>query len=156
MTILDDIRTDIAQLEKLVPTPTEPFGYGVDLACVDDLTEDMQEVDGFSRQGLAESCIRFLTTDRDSIPDAPGRGWNVRRLLNRAFTASELAAQEGLAAAELEQDDRIVSATVTLEIVRKTRTVNMHFTVEAEDPALGTFEFTAAVTDGDALLELLS
>ena len=157
MTLLDDIRAEIATLEKLVPTPAEPLGYGVDLSCVDDLTEAMLEVDANSRQGIAEHSVRMLTTERDSIPDAPGRGWNIRRLLNRAYTNSELRAQEGLAAAELEQDDRIESATVTMTITRATRSIRMHVQITPRDVAFGPFAFIITVnSDGEAFLELLS
>jgi hypothetical protein len=138
-----------------VPQPVEPLGYGVDLVCVDDLTEALDEEDPESVEGIMHSCVRFLTTDRDSIPDAPGRGYNVRRLLNRAFTGPELEAEQGLAMAELEQDDRIQRATVVFEINYATRAIKVRFHVVPRSLALQPFDFVASVTDGASHLELL-
>ncbi len=150
--VLDAIAEKTARLTRLVPTPLAPFGYGVDLSCVTDLTEDMAEVDPFSYQGIAESVLRFLISDRDSIPDAPGRGHNLRRLLNRAMTALELQAEEGLIETELEQDDRITAADATLTVAGRRVVVRLKLTPNVQ--GLDLFTFTVAVEgDGKAFLE---
>jgi hypothetical protein len=155
VSILSDIQAEIATLTKLVPTPQEPLGYGRDLVCVTDLTADMLEEDPESPVGIMNAAIRFLTTDRDSIPDAPGRGWNVRRLLNRAFTTAELLAQEGMIMGELEQDDRIDTATAKLELNYAARSVQIRIQIKPRALALQPFDFIVAVTDGAAHWELL-
>jgi hypothetical protein len=156
MTILDNINAQLAALVPVDrPAADDALGYGVDLSCVSDLTEDMRETDPESPEGIMESCVRFLTTDRDSIPGAPGRGWNLRRLLNRAFTAPEIEAQEGLAAQELDQDDRIDHATCALMINRGARTIKIRVRIFPKSLALQPFDFIATVTDGEALAELL-
>lgn len=155
MTILANIQAQIALLERIVEPPSGALGYGVDLSCVSDLEDDMREVGPDSPEGIMQSVIRFLTTDRDSIPDAPGRGWNLRRLLNRAYTAAELEAQEGLASQEAEQDDRIASATVTLEINTRLRSVKARVRIVPRAPGLRPFDFIASVTDGETHAELL-
>jgi hypothetical protein len=38
----------IAELVRLVPAPTAPLGYGVDLHCTTDIRDDLAEVDPFS------------------------------------------------------------------------------------------------------------
>ncbi len=155
MTILDDIRVQLAALPRIVNPSDDALGYGVDLSCITDLTEDMAETDPESPEGILEWCIRVLTTDRDSIPDAPGLGWNVRRLLNRAYTPPELEAQEGLAAQALEGDDRIDRVDLTLEINRSKREVKVTFRIYPKSLALQPFDAIAVVTDGGALVELL-
>ena len=155
MTILSDIQAQIAQQSRIVESPTGALGCGIDLSCVDDLDENMREVDPASPEGIMQSVIRFLTTDRDSIPDAPGRGWNLRRLLNRAYTAAELEAQEGLAAQEVEQDDRIAASTVVLEINVPMRSVKARVRIVPRAPGLVPFDFITTVTDGETLAELL-
>lgn len=155
MTILADIRAQLAQQTRIVEPPTGALGYGIDLSCVDDLDENMREVDPESPEGIMQSVIRFLTTDRDSIPDAPGRGWNLRRLLNRAYTAAALEAQEGLAAQEVEQDDRIASSSVTLTVNLALRSVKARVRIVPRAPGLVPFDFITTVTDGETLAELL-
>jgi hypothetical protein len=154
MTLFSDFcDAEIATLERLVPTPVEPFGYGNDLSCVTDLTADLAEVDPFSIQGLAETAVRFLTSERDSIPDAPGRGYNVRRLLNRALTPLEIIAQEGLIAAELEQDeDRFEEVSASLVLTGRSLAVT--FTIQPSAlTGLEAFSFVLAVTDSTTLIE---
>jgi hypothetical protein len=155
MTMLSDINAQIAALPRAANPEPDALGYGVDLSCVSDLTEDMRETDPESPEGILESCVRFLTTDRDSIPGAPGRGWNVRRLLNRAYTASELAAQEGLATQELEQDDRIDRVELSLIINVQKREIKIRFRIFPKSLALQPFDAIATVTDGEAIAELV-
>jgi len=155
MSLLDIINAEIAALDSLVPVPAEPFGYGTDLSCVSDLTPDMREVDPNSPQAIGESVVRFLTTERDSIPDAPGRGRNIYRLLNRPLSADDIIAEQSGISSEVLLDDRIDSATVDLTVVGR-GSISIVIRITPVDPTLGGFDLVLAVTDGETLFTLLN
>lgn len=156
MSLLTDlIDADIAALERIVPVPTGELGYGVDLSCVTDLTPDLKEVDPNSVQGMGESVIRFLTAERDSIPDAPGRGFNIYRLLASGLTPDDIHNAQAAISAEVEEDDRFESATATLEVVGL-KSIKIAIRIVPVDPALGAFDLILAVSDGELLYDLVS
>lgn len=160
MSILKDaIAAAIASevIPELVPTPVAPFGYGRDLSCAWDITADLKETDPESVDGIIESVIRFITTDRDTIPDAPGRGTNVMRFLNRATDPQELRESEGVIRNEIEQDDRIDRAEVSLTLTNNGQRLRVHFKIRPESISLQPFDFVFAVdASGAMFLERLS
>lgn len=137
----------------LVPAPTGELGYGTDLACIDDV--EWREVDPNSFEGIGHHAYRMLTTDRDSIPDAPGRGYNIVRLLNRGMTQLELRAQEGLIRAEVLQDDRIDTCDVDVSITQKTIRIVLRIT--PFDPKVKAFDLIIAIAEsGEVMIERLA
>lgn len=156
MSLLTDLvdagSTDIV---RLVPVPSDPLGYGTDLSCATDLTPDLAEVDPDSVQGMGESIIRFLTAERDSIPDAPGRGFNVFRMILTGMTPEKMSEDETAISAEVQQDDRFASATATVTLVAQ-RKISIRISVVPVDPALAPFDLVVAVSDGELLYQLLT
>lgn len=143
----------------LVPRPVEPFGYSRDLSCTSDFTANFDEVDPNSREGIQEHLFRMLTTDKDSIPDAPGQGYNLRKIINKGMTRGELRAQEGIIQGEAVRDDRISKVRVELSINLQTRDnpIKVKIFVTPEDPAVQPFDFVFAIADsGEAMLEALA
>lgn len=155
MSILSDaIAAETAVQARLVPVQVEPFEYGTDLSCVSDLTPRLDEVDPNSVQGMGESIVRFLTSERDSIPDAPGRGWNIYRLLAANLSPSGIANAQRAIESEITQDDRYDNAVATVSYVGKTAIINVRVT--PVDLALGPFDLIVAVPeDGTILYELM-
>lgn len=153
MTILDDVKAEIATLEREVKQPT-PVGYGVDLSCTTDLHEDMREVDPNSYEGIAEAILRRWTCPRGQNADDPDYGRDVRQILNRGLTNAELRAEAGLLRAEAEKEETVEDCEVGLVLDVRDRSVTISAVVTPADPALETFRFVAAVTDGAAMLEL--
>ncbi|WP_437958600.1 hypothetical protein WME76_02320 [Sorangium sp. So ce119] len=147
MSLLEDI---LGGVIASYGAPAEPAagveGYGVDLACGEDLHEDMRLAS--PRLALAQAAYRRLTTPRGAVIDAPDYGFDVRSLLSRGMTPAELAAVPGLVRSELRKDERFEGVEVrarmldsaTLELVVRCRT------------AEGPFELTMNVTAAAAVL----
>jgi hypothetical protein len=155
MTIVtDSIAAQTAELAREIAVPTGALGFGVDLSCVTDLTEDMAEVDPFTARGIAEAIARRLITPRGSLPDDLGYGLDVRGYCNRATTARELNELRGQVVNEVAADDRVSSATVDVVVAGKGLSVKVMIT--PEDPSLKPFTLTLAVTDASALIESIT
>lgn len=117
--VLNAIAEERATLERIVPTPTPPFGYGRDLSCTTDVTPTWEEVDPFSERAIWEASLRRITTERGELPDGGDPedleyGRDVRRLLHRGLTPAQIRDEAGQLQAELTKDDRVESASVTL------------------------------------------
>lgn len=154
MTIVHDtIAAELALLERLEPTPLAPFGYGQDLDCTTDISEDLLEVDPSSRTALAQALLRRLSCPRGRLPDDPTYGFDLRGMLNRGTDAAALRDLAGQVKGEVLKDDRIDGADVTTTYTSQTRTLDVLIWVSPIDPALGEFSLTLAVTDGETLLK---
>lgn len=153
MTVFTDaIAAGQAELTRLMPAPVEPFGYGVDLSCVSDLTDSLAEVNAFAPLGIAEALIRRLTCPRGGLPDDPDYGYDLVALLNRGASDANLLEYGALIRGECRKDDRVDDVLPTLTMESITRTLFVRLQVKAVDPALRVFEFTLAVTDAGVLL----
>jgi hypothetical protein len=150
------IAAGFAELVPELPAPVEPFGYGTDLKCTIDVTEDLQETDPNSPEGIGEAIFRAWTTDRGENPDDPDYGRNVKRLLNRGMTRDELRAEAGLLRAEAEKDDRVADCVVTITQTDGGRSLRIRGVVTPDDPRVSVFKMLVAVTNGAALLEEIS
>lgn len=155
MTIVqDEIAAQIAELEQLVAPPTAPFGYGIDLDCVDDITEHLDEVDSLSALGIAQAIVRRLSTPRGALADDPAYGFDLRSFCNRGTPSADLPQLAGLVRNEVTEDDRVADAEV--EVVYAGEQLRVEVTLTPEDPNLAEFALTLAVTSGAVLIEALS
>lgn len=151
-TVRAAIAADLATLTRVVDAPVEPFDYGSDLSCDDDLTAYCDEVGGGSRLALAQALYRRVTTPRGSLLDDPDYGVDVPGFLNNGVTQRELAGLSGAVRNELVKDDRVDSAQVQVTL-DSPKAMRVTILVTAVDPAIGTFSLTFAVKDGAAMLE---
>src|SRR5690606_36501053 len=148
--VFEAIKAAQAKLERMVPTPLEPLGYGSELSCVDDIDELASEVDPFSEQALFEALMRRWTTERGSHADGGDPedleyGFNLRRLLHRPMTPAEIRDSAGQLQSEATKDDRVISCSVELvQVSLKEHRITAHIT--PADPSLGPFSRTVAVT----------
>lgn len=151
------IAGELVRLTREVPAPTGALGYGRDLSCTDDVTDDLAEVDPFSYQGIAEAVIRRLTCPRGGLPDDPDYGLDLRAYCNRGVTLDELRLLEAQIVGELGKDDRIDGSTVVVSVGGEGyRTLTVAVTIVPADPALVDFTLTLAVTDRAVILEALN
>lgn len=144
----------LATLTRIVDVPANtPLGYGVDLACVEDLTPTMDEVDPYQPRAIAEAQARRLITGRGQLAYERNYGTDVRGMLNQGYTETELATLGTDIHNELIKDDRIsdceVSATFT-----DSETLRIAVISTAQDMD-ETFSFTFYVTDATILIEQL-
>ncbi|HYQ41055.1 MAG TPA: hypothetical protein VER11_03785 [Polyangiaceae bacterium] len=152
--VRETIAALIAGITPQSSTPDPPFGYGVDLVCVSDIDNDLRETDPNSVASIAQDCFHRLTTPRGSIEEDPNFGFDVRALLSVGLTQSFIRSLEGQISGELQKDDRIAFANVTLtqsgSATAPTFTVALDIT--PHDPSLSPFRMITSVADGEALL----
>lgn len=151
--VRDAIKEALAQVERVMDAPVEPFGWGSDLACDRDLAEGMEEVDGFSQRALAEALLRRLDCPRGRLPDDPTYGMDLASYVNRGVTQADLIGLAGEIRNELTKDDRVDAVTVEIAISEGGRRLSGRALVTPVDPAIGGFALTFAVTDAGLALE---
>jgi hypothetical protein len=152
-TVRDAIAEALAEVERVADAPVEPFGYGSDLVCTSDLTEEMAEHDGFDPQGLAEALLHRIDCPRGELPDDPNYGMDLRSYINRGVSNAELFALAGEIRNEWTKDDRVESAVVELEVSEGGKRISGRGLVTPVDPSVGGFALTFAATDAAVLLE---
>lgn len=143
----------IAGLEPAGRPGIPPFGYGRDMACLDDLDPRMSETDPNTVGSLAQDIFHAVITERGQIIDAPDFGLGIGALLSAGRNGTELVSVGGRVDTEIMKDDRVSVShtTATLE----GRTLRLAISVEPEDPALRPFNLIMALTDAGALLEAM-
>lgn len=151
--VRDTLAAELAKLEPVTSTPFAPFGYGSDLSCTSDLTETMDEVDGFSTLALGQAIVRRLDCPRGALPDDPDYGIDLRAYCNRGTTADEVRALAGQIRTEVEKDDRIDSLAVTVTPAADGSSLSVSLVVTPIAAELGGFTLTLAVTSAEVLLE---
>lgn len=154
--VRDAIAAEIALLEQLVPTPVEPFGYGVDSYGTTDLTDTLEEVDAFSPEGISQALARRFQTPRGTlVQDDEDYGRDVRAYLNRGTTPAELRELAGELRLEGLKDDRISSLEVTVTLPTL-NTMSIAVRITPEDPSTGgPFDLTLAVTSAEVIVEAI-
>lgn len=113
--------------------------FGLDVSAIPDL-DPMLALQG-GRRVLAEAVARRLTTQRGSLFYAPDYGLDIRDYLNEGFTPSALFQAQSAIEAEVEKDERVISATVTLSNPRPD-TLRISIRIEAAD---GPFEMVLSI-----------
>lgn len=153
--VTDAITEGLATLSQIMDAPAAPVGYGSDLACQTDLTDQMTELDGVddAEQILAEAILRRLDCPRGGLPDDPNYGYDVRGDLNRGMTTDEIRALAGRIRNEVEKDDRVDSVVVTVTPSSTGDSLAISIRVTPVDASLGVFKLLVAVTDGSLLLQ---
>lgn len=86
--------------------------FGVDLDCLDDLTEGMREVSGPTC--VAQDCYRRLITPRGKLLGEPDYGLDVAAYLSRGMTPERVLAIPEEVRKELSKDERVESVEVNV------------------------------------------
>jgi hypothetical protein len=127
--------------------------YGADLSCTDDCDPLFAEVDGTTPLVVAQDAWRTITSPRDSIPDAPGRGLDVRMFARRAATTAEVQSWAAQIRAELEDDDRIDTLDVA---ITQASVDTWEIAVSGTTVGNGTFALIGLLTPGGPILKELA
>jgi len=155
MTLLDEyIAVGIAGLERVIEPPTGPLGYGIDLDCIADVTEDFDEIDPNSPRAIVQGVIRIWTTPRGALADDPNYGIDLRSYCNRGMSTTDARSLAVGLAGEAKKDDRV--SDITVELTASARQLDVKARIWPADPALQPFSFTFAVTDAQVLLDTLT
>lgn len=155
-TLREALDEGLATLTRVVATPVEPFDYGADVSCASDLAETMEDISE-PRQILGEAIARRLDCPRGTNPDDADYGIDLRDMLHRGVTDSEMRTRTTAIEGELRKDDRILSSKVTLTPTATGDRIAILIVVVPRDPATGgPFTLTLALTDAGVLLEEMS
>ncbi len=131
------------------------LGYGRDLACFDDFTDDFQEIDPNSPLAVAQDAYHRLSTQRGQIPDDPDYGKDLKSLLQKAFEPNGVMQTKGQIRNELLKDDRIDAKTLvvdlTLDVPNQSMTVDVKGTT-----ARGPFTLIMSASDAETLLQSMT
>lgn len=150
------IDTELAILTRLVPTPAEPYGYGVDTYGVTDWTDTLEDVDPFTPLGIGQALLRRLQTPRGTLQDDGTYGIDLRGFLNRPTTARDILEMSGEVQNEVRKDDRVFGAVVTISF-EGLKLLRVRLDITPEDPNTGgPFTLTLAVTNAAVLLEAIN
>lgn len=114
---------------------------GTDVSTFPDLDKTGRTIS--DNLALAECCLRRLTTDEGSLDYDLDFGRNLSELLNEDLDERELRREEALAAQQLELDERIATASVTLSLDRSAMKLTVKVTGELVTGR--TFDFVASV-----------
>lgn len=99
--------------EPLIIVPsTAPAQAGVDIDCVADVTPQFLLASGI--RNLANALLRRLTTPRGGLFYDADYGLDLRDYLNAGLTDGEIGALAGAVGLELEKDERVAAAEVSL------------------------------------------
>lgn len=151
--VRDAIAEELALLTKTVRTPKEPFGYGTDLSCESDIDVRMTEVNGLTTLALAQALVRRLDCPRGALPDDPDYGIDLRSYCNRGMTTADVRALAGTIRVELEKDDRVDLASVTVTPSPTATELSVRISITPIDARIGGFTMTLAVDTTTIMLE---
>lgn len=155
------IEADIAaQLEELTPiaeAPAGDLGYGRDLSCVSDCTDEFTEIASDTPLIIAQALARRFQTPRGTLLDDKDYGCDLRGMLNRGVTQEELRSLHTRVTNEAVKDERVelVTASVSIDTASAIdQTLQLSMVITPRDPRIEPFAFVLRVTDVQVLLEL--
>jgi hypothetical protein len=150
-TVAQSLAAQLPTLIRMVDTPVGELAYGTDLSCVTDLHPELAEVDPTSPSAIVEAVIRRFLTPRGALLDDQDYGLDVRSHLSRGATQRDLRAITGALSGEAQKDDRVASATVTMQANSLGAKAQLQVLIMPADPELEAFDFTFAVSSSDVL-----
>lgn len=126
-----------------------PADYGTDLSCREDADAGDRTTSGFER--LAEELYHSITCPAGMIVDDEDAGIDVRALLLKPMTATQIEVRRNEIKEELLLDDRVASATVDLTVQNRERTAWL-LKIRIVGKTVGPFSFVVDVTAARSLL----
>lgn len=155
----------LAELTPVISAPSGALGYGCDLDCAGDITEDAAEIDArpddpeACRKLLGQALYRRLITAQGALVDDRDYGLGLAVLVNKATSTASLQELSGRIRQEMEKDDRVDQAIVQLTTSAGETGIGTNLTISIrvfpEDPNVGPFSLVLAVTDGTVLLNAI-
>lgn len=115
--------------------------YGTDISTVPVVDMTGRTISGV--RVVAECCLRRLTTPEGWLFYDPTFGYDLRALLNEDLDDADLRHHQLGAANQLELDERILSASVSLSLNKETFTLTVRITGTLSDAS--SFDFVIAI-----------
>ena len=158
----DAVAAGLAEFVAPIQAVATALGFGCDLDCAGDITDDAAEINAVPtdvaacRKLLGQGIYRMIVTAQGAIVDDRDYGLGIAALVNKAMTPVALQALSGQIRQAVEKDDRVDQATVRLTTSAGETglgaNLGISILVKPEDPSLGPFSLVMSVTDGEALL----
>lgn len=130
---------------------TGPYGIAWDVAA--DIHPSFRTItslapgDNAARLILQNAIIRILDTPPGSLPDAPSRGYDIKRLLLLEMSADDIDAEAALMQEQIALDERVISCEVEINRVVTTTGVEVLVTIKVDQDWDGPFEFTLRASE---------
>lgn len=149
--VSDQIALQLAALPVLPRTAPLALGWGVDLSCVTDVTERMDEVDPSKPTAVGQAVVRRYITPRGGVIDDANYGFDLRGYVNHGSTDETITQLSGQIRAEAVKDERVLDAVADLSF--DTRMISVSLTLTLSDPTSTPYDLVFFVTgDGVQLL----
>jgi hypothetical protein len=157
-TFADALAAELATMTRVTEPASAPLGYGGDLSCTSDVTEDFAELDPESPKAIIQALIRRLTTPRGALADDADYGFDIRPWCNRGVTLADLRTLSAQMAAECRKDDRV--ASVRIDVTSATTTLASGvlactIMIAPVNPATQDFTLTFSATDAGVLIDTI-
>lgn len=107
-----EMLADLALKGAMNELPVEPLGFGEDLYCTDDVTQDWALTDPQSPESVSCAIIRRLITARGELVTDPDYGCGLPQRLNKGYTLAQLQDIQRDVVQECNKDDRVLSVDV--------------------------------------------
>ncbi len=111
--VAEYLAAEIELLERVVPEPTGPLGWGSDLNCWDDIDETASELAGDDPQTLRQQAYHMLSTPRRQLPgdteEEENFGIDLLDFVAVGMTEAEVEDAKAMIQNELTKDDRFAS-----------------------------------------------
>jgi hypothetical protein len=152
----DDIRGNATTgLERRVAIPDGDLGFGRELSCFDDFTEDFQMVDSASTLAALQSNYRRLNTPLgflDLIGEPSNFGFDVRGLLQQGFKPGDVKRWQDEIREQLLEDDRnLTCACVVRPVDPDGIEIDLNGTTAA-----GPYSLTMVLVDGELTIRAMN
>lgn len=143
------IAAALARTMTELPAGTPPddgeLGYGHDLACVSDCSDDFAELGPDDPRIILQAIARRYQTPRGGLLDDEEYGFDLRGALHAGMTQRDLRQLQSKAVNEAMKDERV--ETVTLRLTYAGGEVHGHLHVTPRDPRRAPFAGVLRITD---------
>jgi hypothetical protein len=135
---------------------TGPYGIAWDVAA--DIHPGFRSITSQAAGDLAAQrilqnyVVRILDTPPGSLPDAPSRGYSVKRLLLHEFNPDELDSEASIMSEQIALDERVTSANVEIEQVKIATGIEALIKIEIDPDYDGPFEFTLRASEAGLVI----
>lgn len=143
------------QLSELtaVPVPAlgEP-GYGRDLDCVSDCSDDFREIGPDTPLIIIQALARRYQTPNGSLIEDRDYGCDLCGSLHVGMTQAELRKLHTAAVGEALKDERIETASIRISFKSETNTLTLAALITPRDPRLEPFPMVLTITEAAVLI----
>jgi hypothetical protein len=135
---------------------TGPYGIAWDVAA--DIHPSFRSItsqepgDKAAQRILQNAVIRILDTPPGSLPDAPSRGYDLKRLLLLEMSPDDIDAEAALMQEQIALDERVISCDVEIERTVTATGVDVLIKITIDPDWDGPFSFTLHASEAGLVI----